>query len=278
MRDELRELLVANVPTVQGEVWEPSAAGPELPKPHLVLREGVQNTGEPYADFTTFYEVWPYVKRTSFRKVDDLSKEVITAMHRKRFDVKAVPHYIEYIGTASEDIVDTEWDALTRGLRFQVFSLAWLLHSTVDPDPVDGMKDWTERIFPNLQTNPVAWSPSDDTPALYWRQASIQRTEPTNWGAWITARLRGHIIAPEVAVRKEWTELITRKLALDAKTYLSDKSKMRFLNVSADSGYDPFQQGQIQLEVRYGILKEKVPYEKINRVEADPAHGGVIIG
>ncbi|HBZ09120.1 MAG TPA: hypothetical protein DEO65_04420 [Bacillus bacterium] len=278
MRDELREILVANVLTVKGEVWEPSAAGPELPKPHLVLREGVQNTGEPYADFTTFYEVWPYVKRTSFRRVDDLSQEVISALHRKRFDVKAVPHYIEYIGTASEDIVDKEWDALTRGLRFQVFSLAWLLHKAVEPDPVDGMKKWTERIFPNLQTNPVAWSPSDDTPALYWRQASLQGTEPTNWGAWITARLRGHIIAPEVAVRKEWTELVTRKLALDAKTYLSDNSKMRFLHVSADSGYDPFQQGQIQLDVRYGILKEKIPYEKINRVEADPAHGGVIIG
>ncbi len=278
MRDEIRETLVASVPTVKGEVWEPSAAGPELPKPHLVLREGVQDAGEAYADFTTAYEVWPYVKRTTFKNVDRLSKEVISALHRKRFDVKGIPHYIEYIGTASEDIVDDEWDALTRGLRFQVFSLAWLLHEAVEPDPVEGMKGWTEQYFPNLQTVPTLWSPNDDAPALYWRQSSIQSVETMNWGVWITARLHGHVISPDVSTRKQWTEYVVRQLALDKKTVLSDSSKMSFLNVAADSGYDPFQQGQIQLDVRYGILRETMQYEQMKRIEIDPEHGGVILG
>lgn len=278
MRDELREILVANVPTAKGEVWEPSAAGPDLPKPHLVLREGVQNEGEPYADFTTLYEVWPYVKRTTFQRVDELSKEVVSALHRKRFDVKGVPHYIEYLGTVSEDIVDEEWDALTRGLRFQVFSLAWLLHEPVEPDPVEAMKRWTESAFPNLQTNPFAWSPSDETPALYWRQATIQAVQPMSWGAWITAKLHGHVIAPDVSIRKKWTELIVRQLALNPKTKLSDNSKMRFLNISADSGYDPFQQGQIQLDAQYGILNQSVSYEILKNMEVDSKRGGVILG
>lgn len=278
MRDELRSILVEQVTSVNGEVWEPSAAGPNLPKPHLVLREGVQSESEPYADFTTLYEVWPYVKRTTFQQVDALSKEVISALHRKKFDMKGVPHYIEYVGTASEDIVDEEWDALTRGLRFQVFSLAWLLQTSVEPDPVETMKRWTESIFPNLQTNPSAWSPSDDTPALYWRQASIQSVEPTNWGSWITARLHGHVIAPNVSVRKEWTELIVRQLAFDTKASMSDGSKMRFLNISADSGYNPFSVGQVQLDVRFGILSERIKYDQLKNIEVDPLPGGVISG
>lgn len=276
MRDELREILVANVPTVKGEVWEPSAAGPELPKPHLVLREGVQNTGEPYADFTTLYEVWPYVKRTTFQRVDELSKEVIAALHRKRFDAKGIPHYIEYVGTVSEDIVDEEWDALTRGLRFQVFSLAWLLHTPTEPDPVEGMKRWTERVFPNLQTNPLHWKPTDDKPALYWRQASIQSVETMNWGSWIVAKLHGHIISPDVSIRKQWTENVVRQLALDKRTSLSDKSKMMFLNVSADSGYDPFSVGQIQLEVRFGILRSREKYPRLRHAYFDEKRGGEV--
>lgn len=277
MRTEIRQLLVTHVPTIEGKVYEPSAAGPQLKKPYLILREGVQNAGEAYADFTTLYEVWPYVRRTTFQEVDNLSKEVISTLHRKRFDVKGVPHYIEYVGTASDDIVDEEWDALTRGLRFRVFSLAWLLHTSVEPDPVEGMMRWTKGHYPNLQVDPLLWSPSDDAPALYWRQTAIQSVETMNWGAWITARIHGHVISPDVSIRKQWTEKVVRQLALNKTTALSDGSKVSFLSVSADSGYDPFQQGQIQLDVRYGVLREQIKNQKIHRIEVDPSHGGVIV-
>lgn len=278
MRKELRQLLVDGVQTVSNRVYEPSAAGPELEKPFLVLREGVQNADEPYAAYTTAYEVWPYVERTTFQNVDNLSKEVITAIDKKRFDVDGVPHLVEYTGSITDDIVDDEWNVLTRGLRFRVFSLAWLLHTPVEPDPVEALKQWTELRFPDLQTNPMEWNPKNVTPGLYWRQVSIQGTDPMNWGAWITARINGHIIAPDVEVRKEWTEKIVRQLALDTRTNMSDGSRMRFLNVSADSGYDPFQQGQIQLDVRYGILREKTQYEEMKKISTGTEYGGINLG
>ncbi|RIJ63607.1 hypothetical protein [Rummeliibacillus sp. POC4] len=276
MRDELREILIANVHTVKGEVWEPSAAGPDLPKPHLVLREGNQNAGEAYASFATVYEVWPYVKRTTFQHVDELSKEVISALNKKRFDVKGVPHYIEYIGTASEDIVDEEWDALTRGLRFQVYSLAWLVHSTVKPDPVAAMQNWSAIKFTELQTDPAVWSPTDEKPAAYWRQVKINSTQPMNWGAWISAQLNCHIISPDVSIRRVYTEKIVRQLALDLRTYMSDNSLMRFTAVSADSGLNPFLDGQVQLTVQFGILKDKVPKTLLKNAYFDEERGGKV--
>lgn len=276
MRDEIREILVANVPTVNAEVWEPSAAGPNLPKPHLVLREGVQDAGEAYADFTTAYEVWPYVKRTTFKKVDELSKEVINALHRKRFDVGGVPHYIEYTGTASEDIVDEDWDALTRGLRFQVYSLAWLLHAPIEPDPVTAMQLWSEARFPEMQTNPVTWSPKDANPALYWRVDSTTNVQATNWGAWIVMQLKGHVIAPDVSIRRVGTDKIIRMLAIDNRAYMTDGSMMKIESASADGGYDPFRQGQIQVSVRFGILRDKVPRNLLKHAYFDEKRGGQV--
>lgn len=276
MRVAIRELLINNVTTINNRVYEPSAAGPTLEKPYLVLREGVQNANDPYKDFTTIYEVWPYVKRTTFQGVDNLSKEIISTLHRKRFDVKGVPHYIEYTGTISEDIVDDEWDALTRGLRFQVFSLAWLLHTPIEPDPVEAMKRWTEYYFPKMQTNPLYWNPTNETPALYWRVANIRRVEPMSWGSWINATLKGHLIATSLNKRSEWLDLLVRQLALDARTRMSDKSKMFFQNVSADGSYNPFGEGQITLDVRFGILQPELSFEKIKNITADSIPGGVI--
>ncbi|WP_235588784.1 hypothetical protein [Sporosarcina koreensis] len=276
MRDELRNILVANVPMVNGEVWEPSAAGPDLPKPSLVLREASQDVGQAYADYTSLYEVWPYVRRTTFKQVDAVSKEVISALHQKRFDVNGVPHYAEYIGTASEDIVDDEWDALTRGLRFQIYSLAWLLHQPIEPDPVQAMQAWSMKNFPSLQLDPTIWSPSNVTPALYWRTDATTRVEPMNWGAWITMQLNGHVITPDASIRRQYVDRITRQLAIDHVAWMSDKSKMRFLEVSADDGYDPFRDGQIRLTVRFGVLRELEVYPFLKHTYFDEKRGGEV--
>ncbi|MHC8516990.1 hypothetical protein [Sporosarcina sp. ITBMC105] len=276
MREELRNILVAQVLSVNGEVWEPSAAGPQLPKPSLILREGSQDTGEQYANYTAVYEVWPYVKRTTFKRVDAVSKEVIAALHQKRIDVVGIPHYIEYIGTASEDIVDDEWDALTRGLRFQIYSLAWLTHQAIEPDPVSALQAWSINRFPELQLNPLLWKPSDATPALYWRVESVTRVEPMNWGAWITAQVNGHVIAPNASVRRKYVDKATRQLAIDHSVRMSDKSKMRFISISADDGYDPFRDGQIKLTVKFGVLKDKGVYPTLKHAYFDEKKGGVI--
>lgn len=274
MRNAIRQLLIDDI-SIKG-IWEPSAAGPNLEKPYLVIREGVQSESDPYKDFTTVYEVWPYTKRTTFKNVDNLANEVISALHRKRFDVGDVPHYIEYTGSLSDDIVDDEWDALTRGLSFRVFSLAWLLHTPIEPDPVEAMKEWSEKHFTGMQTNPLHWNPTDKTPALYWRVANITSVESMSWGAWINANLRGHLIATSISERGKWLDLVVRQLALDARTRLSDNSKMTFQSVSADGSYDPFGEGQIILNVRFGILHPDLELGQIKDTIFDDEFGGVI--
>ena len=276
MREAIKQLLVAHVPTVNGHVWEPTAAGPQLEMPYLVLRAGKQENDE-YEAHAAFYEVWPYVRRRTFQEVDQISKEVIAALHQKSFAYEGVPYYIEYVDTVSDDMVDEDWDVLTRGLRFQIFSLAWLLHTPIEPDPVEAMKRWTTARFPHIHTDPLAL-PTTDHPSLFWRQTMITSVEEMHWGAWLTAKMHGHLLVRDASTRRQWVEKIARQLALDTGTSLSDKSKLTFLTVSANHDQDPFKAGQIELEVRYGILHGKAVHEKLNRLEVDPKRGGVIYG
>lgn len=276
MRSEIKEILNKEIETINNRTYEPSAAGPNLKKPFLVLREGVQSNDEPYAGFTTIYEVWPYVERTTFQNVDSLSQEVIEAVDKKRFDSNGIPHFIEYTGSLTDDIVDEEWDVLTRGLRFRVFSLAWLIHEPVEPDPVEAMKAWTEHNFENMQTNPEGWDPQNSTPGAYWRVSSIQSVTTMNWGAWINASLRGHLISPSIKEQGKWLDMVIRKLAIDAETRMSDNSKMTFQSASADGSFDPFGSGQIQLNVRFGVLREKEKLPHIKHAYFDEKRGGQV--
>ena len=241
----------------------------------MILREAIQDAGESFSNFTTMYEVWPSVKRTTFSKVDTLAKQVIDTLNRKRFEIGGVPHYIEYTGTTGEDVVHEEWNLITRGLRFQVYSLAWLVRSLLEPDPVKGMEAWTNKRFSNIQTSPGNWNPQDDSPALYWRLTNITSVQPMSWGTWIDANLAGHLINPDTATRNRWLEMVVQQLARDAKTILSDGSKMIFQSVSADSEQNPFSSGQISLSVRFGILNATIDYERLNNIHLNQP-GGVI--
>lgn len=253
VRDVIRDLLVKYVPSVNSEVWEPGAADSKIPKPFLVVREGVSNAPNSFDSMDTTFEIWPHVERASLTDLDNLIKEVLQAINFAIIVVDEVPYYLQYTGTGTEDMIDEDWDAYTKSMNFEVIALDWLTHSEVKPDPIDGMVKWTNKHF-DYQTNPREWLPSDDEPAVYWRQAQVTSVEPMNWGGFVNAQLRGHVISPSLEVRKRATEQLTRKLMTGDHTHLSDGSVMLFRGVSSNDGYNPFTEGQITLSVRYGIL------------------------
>lgn len=253
IRDVIRDLLVEHVNSVNGEVWEPGAATPEIPKPFLVVREGVSNESNSFDRSNTTFEVWPYVERASLTDLDNLIKEVIGAINYAIIVVDSVPYYVQYTGTGTEDMIVEDWNAYTKSMNFSIIALDWRTHSEISPDPIAGMVAWTNKHF-DYQTNPREWVPSDTKPAVYWRQSQVMSVEPYHWGGFINAQLRGHVISPSLETRKRATEQIVRKLLTSHHTHLDDESLMLFQSVSSNDGYNPFTDGQITLNVRYGIL------------------------
>lgn len=268
MRTAIRQLLIDNIPQIESRVYEPHAAGPNTPKPYLVLREGVQDPEADWAAFSTIVEVWPYVKRTTFQQVDAMANAIINTLHRARFSHDGEEYLVDYLGSAGQDYVDEEWDAITRGLRFRVFALGWLNGLTYDPDPVATLQEWVAKTWPEAHTNPATWTPADATPGIYWRIVRLVPVEITAAVNWMEAQISGHILAPSAAVRLSWVRKVTEGLAKQRRLKMSDGGPLELLRVVADSEADPMRRGQIQLTARFGVLQPTAQHEMLKKAVA----------
>ena len=268
MREAIRQLLVNNIPEIQGRVYEPHVAGPNIEKPYLVLREGVQDPETDWSAFSTIIEVWPYVKRTTFQQVDALVNAIINLLHRARFSYNGEEYLVDYLGSVGQDLVDEDWDAITRGLRFRGFALGWLNGLTYDPDPVKALQEWTKETWPEAHTDPGTWSPADVAPGIYWRMVRVATTEITAAVNWMEVQINGHVLAPSAAVRLNWVRKVTEELAKQRRLKMSDDGPLELLRVIADSEADPMRRGQIQLTVRFGVLQPRAQHDVLRKAFA----------
>ena len=268
MRTAIRQILIDNITAVQGRVYEPHAAGSNTQKPYLVLREGVQDPEADWAAFSTIVEVWPYVKRTTFRQVDSLANAIINTLHRARFSHAGEEYLVDYMGSAGPDFVDEKWDAITRGLRFRVFALGWLNGLTYAPDPVAALQDWTKETWPEVHTDPTTWSPADVAPGIYWRMVRLVPVEMTAAINWMEAQINGHILTPTAAARLNWVRKVTEGLSKQRRLKVSDGGPLELLRVVADSEADPMRRGQIQLTVRFGVLQSRMQHDVLRKAFA----------
>lgn len=275
MRKELRDKLVQDIAAIGGRVYEPHAAGAETQKPYLVIRQNNEDTGS-WLGNQSIVEIWPYTARTSFKEVDALAKAVVESLDKKLIlseDGEAFTCI--YAGSPNEDILDEDWDVITRRMQFIVLSFP--LHETTEPDPVAAMNRWMPVKFPALQVDSRNWVISDEAPAIYWRLSGFNALEHLPAGTWMEATLMGHILAPSPIGRLKWVKKITEAIALTECIYLADGSPLFFQKVAADSQADHIKQGQVKLAVKYGLLPEATVSEKLNNIYysgAIPGQGG----
>ena len=277
MREVVRQRLVDMVPEVGGRIFETDAAAQDEEKPYLVLMNGAEVDENDWAGSSTMMEVWSYVAHTKFQYVDSLVQSVIAALDHQLLTDSITGESIlcRFTGSTSADMLDEKFEAITRGVQFEIFSLGWLTHTPLEPDPVSAMSAWTAERFPAMQIDPQTWNPSDDAPALYWRTATIRHVQTMPWGAWLDVTLRGHMLVPRIPLRNGWLERTARQLALDGQIAMLDQSRMTIQRVSVDSSLDPFRTGQIALDVRFGILRPVPDDERLNHIHIGGVpHGG----
>ena len=213
-------------------------------------------------------EVWPYVNRTTFQQVDSLANAIINTLHRARFSHAGEEYMVDYLGSAGQDYVDEEWDAITRGLRFRVFALGWLNGLTYEPDPVATLQNWTKETWSEAHTDPGTWAPADVAPGIYWRMVRLTTTEITAAVNWMEAQINGHILSPSAAVRLSWVRKVTEGIAKQRVLKMDDGGPLELLRVMADSEADPMRRGQIQLTARFGVLQPIAQYVMLKKVVA----------
>lgn len=121
MRRAIRDRLIDTVHEVHDRVYEPHMAGPNVMKPYIVVKMGVESPAGVRNAFTKFVTVWVYTERTSFNELDKLVTVVRNTLNHVTLEtVDGFKFELRYIGPVGEDYYDTEWQALGQGLRFEV--------------------------------------------------------------------------------------------------------------------------------------------------------------
>lgn len=156
------------------------------------------------------------------------------------------------------EVTDTK--VIGTSVAFDIFSFPNQV--TSDPDPVLAINEYTRRLCPNCtiigyDALPEEYTPTEAAPAFYWRFGSMG-IDKVSWAtSWVTGILGGHVFAPTTEERLRWLKYIAQRVVIDEEAIMLDGSPMFFTGLKADSAADYLRTGQIQLRVKYGILRKK---------------------
>ncbi len=236
MRAAIRQQLIAQIPEVGGRVYEPHAAGAKTPKPYLVLRQGADSEDTPWTGFRRIIEVWPYLSRTTFADVDALAQKVVSALGNQPLTTAAGEVFTcQYLGLASPDVVDEEWDVITRGLRFAIIALQPVaVPETVANDPwLEALAVWTGTILgASWSVYRNLWPLGYKRPAVMWRLDGIEALEKGRAMFEVRKKFAGHVIGSTPNEQVAGALTVAQKLGEVVKLEL-DAANRRYLTVNS---------------------------------------------
>lgn len=172
MREAIREALTA-IAEVGERVFEPHVAGADTEKPYIVISMGKDVDESDWAGFRRDIEIWPNVARTSFVSVDSLAQSIIETLSEPLTAESGGTFSCIYEGVVGDDVVDVEWDIITRGLRFTVLALQPIPVTEKAPeDPwLTALASWTEGLLDNWTVYTNKWPLGYQKPCILWREA-----------------------------------------------------------------------------------------------------------
>jgi len=278
MRAAIRQKLIDSIPKIEGRVYEPQAAGATTQKPYLVLRQGVDAEESLWAGFRRIIEVFPYVSRTTFQKVDELANKVIEVLDKQLLTDATTGEVFtcQYLGTVGQDFIDEDWDAITRGLRFAVMALQPVaVQETVASDTwVEALATWAENLLGEEWTvYRNRWPLGYVRPAVLWRLADISAVGTSRAAFEIHKLMAGHVLGATpnqetVAVLQIVQGLIQAiKVPLD----LANKKYMTVVEPRGDYRMDALTRGQISVMLTRVTMR---PFEEAPLMQKIEAAGG----
>ncbi|MBY9080998.1 hypothetical protein KIH86_07580 [Paenibacillus sp. HN-1] len=196
MRDAVRNRILEVVPALT-DVYEPHAADKDSVKPYAVVLQGDDSDESDWAGYRRILEVWPYVSRTTFADLDEIEKEIAAALTSQPLVTAAGEVFTCSFLGSSQDTVDEEWDAITRGMQFAVLALQ-PINSTVPitSDPwLTALTAWTDsQLDQEWAVYSGVWPLGYSKPSVMWRVKEIS-TRLLSLGAYqVTKQFTGHVL------------------------------------------------------------------------------------
>lgn len=169
---------------------------------------------------------------------------------------------------------------LVVGCDIQFDILEYTNQETTDPDPVIAVNQYIKELFPEciiigMDRMEEVTEPSEQRPVVYCRLAAAEKGKETNTVAWMNGKLAIHILCPDIEVRHKITAAITNEMALDGEIIMLDKSPMFIDRLQWDNKSDYLKEGQIFLDVKYGLLRYKAKPHVLQQAKVKQKQGGI---
>lgn len=277
MREAIRQALIDGVPEVEGRVYEPFAAGPETEKPYLIVRETAEEDNTEWAGFRGRVEVWPYVEQGSLKDIDDLSKKIALALNMQLLEGDDGDALTCIHDGSGEDILDEDWDALTRCVYFYALALQPAgTPGPVENDPwIDALVDWTkEKLGEGYNVYGGKLPASYKRPAVLWRLDNTSIDDAGALAFVVSKQVACHIFGRNAIEEGNIAISIAEQMGAAVKIPLkpSERLYMTLQSINATLYTDALKQGHLRAIL---TRRTKRPREEVAKI-AEVTTGGII--
>lgn len=262
MRAGIRQALIDNIPEL-ANCYEPNVPNKDTLKPYAVILQGTDDEESKPVSFVSNIEIWLYEKRTTFKKLDSLYKQVVKALHLKTITDPTTNQTFTAVfnGTIGQDIVDEEWDAIARGISFKIIGL----HNDNTLESVDEWVEAISKYTENLVNASVyrdCFKNSIATPSVLWRVVDVNQQAISHCLLNIEKVLVCHVVSDNRKQIQSILDTIINDFSIKVKIPLSIEER-RYLTVTGikeNSGADMITQGQLTVTFnRKHFVDEDIP-------------------
>lgn len=250
MRAGIRQHLINIVPELKN-CYEPTVPSKDTLKPYAVILQGSDDDNGEVVGFKRTIEIWLYETRTTFKNLDSLAQKVITALDMQVINDIGTNETFTCIfdGAIGQDVIDEEWNAIARGLRFNVIALHE--EEEVNADPwLNALSAYTTFIT-NVPVYLNSWKKNFAVPSILWR---VQNQSKERMNAALIKESKTivcHIASNSKNEINRLLDNIEDKLISDIKIPLdlADRRYLTIESISEDREANMISKGQLTVKL-----------------------------
>lgn len=249
MRAGIRQYLKDSITDLK-DCYEPTVPTTDTLKPYAVVLQGSDNDNGEVVGFKRTIEIWLYEKRTTFKNLDSLSEKVIKALNMQVIaDTETSETFTcKFEGAIGQDVIDEEWNAIARGLKFTVIALHE--EDEINTDSwLDALSEYTKSIT-NYTIYLNNWKKNFEVPSILWRVKNQSKERINNVLIKESKTLVCHIVSNNKNEINKLLDHIEDKLISDLKIPLdlADRRYLTIESISEDREADMLSKGQLTVK------------------------------
>lgn len=248
MREGIRKKLINSIPELK-DCYEPTVPDRSTPKPYAIILQGSDDKQNDPTNYKRTIEIWLYEKRTTFLNLDSLMGKVIAAIDLQTItDDSGDSYTCTFNGTIGQDVIDEEWDAIARGLQFNIIAL-YESEKTANDAWVEAVKSYISNLV-KISTYSDFWTKNFAVPSVLCRVINTSKTPITLGANKVVKTIRCHVVSRDKSMANNLIDTIENSLVQDTKIPLSIVNK-RYLTINSikeDRQADPLTTGQLTIE------------------------------